>query len=253
MREEGVIEERQHLALETVQKFYEEHGYWPTQREAHVFLVEDLDILSKRQRTEAITDGYRFLGRRMGELVDDAENEYPSLLEKQEKREHDYLQEEHPGADSGRKGEPHRIIADVAEKEKQVDDTGSEAEPEQGTEEPDEIEIPYSVGDGDEVCMGPPSEAIKETSDLESVKQLLESKGLLEEYQEELAAQEDDVEESYDDSEEDVEYLLDPDKDPENTDSSDSDQVEDASDDGNGSDSEEKQGKLIYDKGKVVG
>jgi len=188
LKQEGVIEERQHLALETIQKFYDEHGYWPTQREAHVFLVEDLDILEKKQRTAAITDGYRFVGRRMGALTQGSDNEYPDLLEKQEKREHKYLQEEHPGADSGREGEPHRIIADVAEKEKQVDDTGSEPPAEESSEDAEtEVEIHYKVDGGSEVRTGPPEEAIKETSDLDSVRQLLKEKGLLDEYQDLLS------------------------------------------------------------------
>lgn len=120
-----MIEERQHLALETIQKFYEEKGFWPTQREAHVFLVEELDVLEKAERTEAITDGYRFLGRRMGELVRNPDDEYPDLLEKQEQRKHEYLEENFPGADSGRKGEPHRITVQ-GEVENREDVSGSE-------------------------------------------------------------------------------------------------------------------------------
>lgn len=188
MKEEGVIEERQHLALETIQKFYEEHGYWPTQREAHVFLVEDLDVLDKPERTEAITDGYRFLGRRMGELTQDSDNGYPDLLEKQEKREHEYLQEDHPGADSGREGEPHRIIADVAEKEKQTDETGSESVQQRNSEESDEVEVHYIVDDdGGQVRSGSPEEAIQETDDLDALKQELEKENLLDEYRELLS------------------------------------------------------------------
>jgi len=201
-----VIEERQHLALETIQKFHDRHGFWPTQREAHVFLVEELDVLDKPERTEAITDGYRFLGRRMGELVQDSDDQYPDLLEKQEKREHRFLQENHPGADSGREGEPHCIIADVAEKEKQVDDADSEPAPKQRGEEPeDEVEIPYSVEGGDEVRMGPPEEAIRETGDLESVRQLLEEKGLLDQYRELLSEHGDFVFEPGDDEAEEDE------------------------------------------------
>jgi hypothetical protein len=200
LKQEGVIEERQHLALETIQKFYDRYGYWPTQREAHVFLVEELDILDKPERTEAITDGYRFLGRRMGELVQDSEDDYPDLLEKQEKREHEYLEENFPGADSGRKGEPHRVVADVG---KQRDD--SEADPEQGSKDSgEEVEIHYEVDGGSEVRTGSPEEAIRETSDLDSVKQLLEDKGILEKYQDLLSQEGDFV---FDPGEEDDEDL----------------------------------------------
>jgi hypothetical protein len=215
LKQEGVIEERQHLALETIQKFYEEHGFWPTQREAHVFLVEDLDVLDKPERTEAITDGYRFLGRRMGELTEGSDSEHPDLLEKKEKREHDYLQEEHPGADSGREGEPHRIIADVAEKEKQTVETGSDSVQQGNREESGEAEVRYIVDDdGGQVRSGSPEEAIQETDDLDALKQELEKENLLDKYRELLSQHGDfvfdpDEEDGEDDSEEQEIYMKD--------------------------------------------
>jgi hypothetical protein len=244
LKQEGVIEERQHLALETIQKFYDRYGYWPTQREAHVFLVEELDILDKPQRTEAITDGYRFLGRRMGELVQDSEDDYPDLLEKQEKRDHEYLEENFPGADSGRKGEPHRVVADV---DVGKQGGGGEVDPEQGSEDSgEEVEIHYEVDGGSEVRTGSPEEAIRETSDLDSVKQLLKDKGILEEYRNLLSQQGDFV---FDPGEEDDEDLS------SNQGGNDAKESVSPSDEAKDeeSDSEEKQQKLLYDEGEVVG
>jgi len=237
LKQDGVIEERQHLALETIQKFHEEYGYWPTQREAHVFLVEELDILDKQQRTEAITDGYRFLGRRMGELVHDTENEYPDLLEKLGKREHRYLRKNYPGANSGRKGEPHRITADVAEKEKQIggDDSGPASE--DGSEDSEgEVEIHYSVDGGSEVCFGSPEEAIRNTSDLDSVRQLLEDKGILGQYRDLLSQHGD--------------FVFDPGE-PEQEESE-PEESEDAEEDEGSADSEDGQQKILMEDGEVV-
>lgn len=109
LREEGTIRDRQKLAFNTVRLFHQQTGLWPTQREAHVFLVEELDLLTVAQRLEAITEGYAFIGRRLGELKANPDDEFPDVLVTLEKREHTYLAENHPGADSGRKAEPYAV------------------------------------------------------------------------------------------------------------------------------------------------
>jgi hypothetical protein len=189
----------------------------------------------------------------MGELTEDSDNEYPDLIEKQEKREHEYLQENHPGADSGRKGEPHRITADVVKKEKQVDDTGSKKASDESSENSEEIdEIHYEVEGGDEVRMGSPEEAIMETSDLESVKQLLEKKGILEDYRGVIAEREesdtgqDSGSEEMDTVEVDgEEYLLDP------RDESEGEEIEE-SDSEEGDEEDNSEQKILMRNGEVV-
>lgn len=240
LKEDGVIEERQELAYETVRRFHEEYEKWPTQREAHVYLVQELDLLDKEQRSRAITDGYRYLGRRMGELVEDDEDDYPDLLEKQEKREHEYLQEHYPGADSGREGEPHRII-DLKQAE-----SASQAE----SPDEEEPEIGYKILKDDGVTdlrMGAPSEAIQETDDLDFVKQQLRGADLFGEYQEELEARRQDPTGSVDEGDDGLvekdgeEYLFDPDED-EGSEAGDSETVE----------SSEADDEILMKSGEVV-
>jgi len=111
LREDDTIRDRQELALNTVHAFHQETGLWPTQREAHVYLVQEHNVLPPQVYTEAVTDGYRFVGRRMGELVASPDDDHPDMLEKLEPRKHTYLKENYPGADSNRKAAPHRIKA----------------------------------------------------------------------------------------------------------------------------------------------
>ena len=81
----GAISDLQQLAFMTLRQFYNEHGYWPTTREAHAFLV-----LEKDHRLAQIK-GPEYIRRRLSELVHDPDDNNPDLLEKGEAREQVYL------------------------------------------------------------------------------------------------------------------------------------------------------------------
>jgi hypothetical protein len=147
------------------------------------------------------------------------------------------------------------------------EDPESEPSPESRDEEDEkEIEIPYSVEDGSEVRMAGPEEAIAQTDDLDSVVELLEAKGLLDEYQADIDAIRGDDEIQSDGSEEEdsgksveeegivekdgQEYVFDPgDESAEDSGEEQSSCDEDAEDDSE----EQEEQKLLFDKGEVVG
>ena len=105
MKESGRISELQEKAFLTVRKFYQEHGYWPTTREAHAFLaIEKQDI-------NAQLKGPEYIRRRLSELLKDPEDDNPDLLEKLEAREQKYLKEKAPEAASNAEAHPLRITA----------------------------------------------------------------------------------------------------------------------------------------------
>jgi len=213
LKEEGKITGRQELAFTTVREFYEEKGYWPTPKEVHAFLAVE------KGHEMAQFEGPNLVKPRISELIADPEDDYPDLLEKEdESRKQEYIEELLDDYDS-KQADPVKIRdyqstlseeeGEAAEIEKQKDDTGAEPAPEPRDEEPeDEVEIHYEVDGGSEVRTGPPEEAIKETSDLDSVKQLLEDKGLLDQYRGLLSQHGDfvfDPEEGEDESDSDSE------------------------------------------------
>ena len=106
LKESGVLSELQEKAFLTVRKFHQEHGYWPTTREAHAFLaIEKQDI-------NAQLKGPEYIRRRLSELVEDSEDNNPDLLEKLEPREQKYLKEKAPEAATNAEAHPLRIIAE---------------------------------------------------------------------------------------------------------------------------------------------
>jgi len=126
-------------------------------------------------------------------------------------------------------------------------------------EQEEDIEIPYQVEDGSEVKIGPPSEAIEETDNLDSVVEMLEAKDLLEDYQEEVQAsrsgsqesREDDVDES-ELVEKEIGYVFEPDEELEaEEEEKSSDETKTEDDTGDDDEGEEEQKVLMRD-GEVV-
>ena len=199
MKEEGKITPRQDVAFKNIREFYEEKGYWPTPKEVHTFLaLEKADAIAQ-------FEGPNYVKPRITEMiVGNGGEDDPDLLEKEDARDQEYIEEVLSGRGhdyEAKQANPVKIRdyqstlseeeGEVAEIEKQRDDDGSEQASEPVDEEPGEVEIPYEVEGGDEIRMGSPAEAIQVTSDLESVKQLLEKNGILEDYQDEIAERED--------------------------------------------------------------
>ena len=199
MKEEGKITPRQDVAFKNIREFYEEKGYWPTPKEVHTFLaLEKADAIAQ-------FEGPNYVKPRITEMiVGNGDEDDPDLLEKEDARDQEYIEEVLSGRAhdyEAKQANPVKIRdyqstlseeeGEAAEIEKRKADGGSERASEQVDEEPDEVEIPYEVEGGDEIRMGSPEEAIQATSDLESVKQLLEKKGILEDYRDEIAERED--------------------------------------------------------------
>ena len=171
-----------------------------------------------------------------------------------------------------RKAKPVKILSfqstlssedEAAELKEEEPDQESEPSPESKEDDEREIEIPYSVEDGSEVRMADPEGAIAQTDDLDSVEEMLEAKGLLDEYQADIDAIREDDELQSDGSEEEdssksveeeglvekqgQKYVFGPGDDP----SEDSEDEESSSGE---DDSEEQEGQKVFFKdGEVVG
>lgn len=87
----------------TVRGFHEEHGYWPTTREAHAFLA-----LEKNHELAKVK-GPEYIRRRLSELVVDLEDNHPDLLEKMEPRGQQYLVEQVDDISSTAEAHPLKI------------------------------------------------------------------------------------------------------------------------------------------------
>lgn len=263
LKAEGKITGRQALAFETIQEFYEEKGYWPTPKEVHAFLAVE------KAHELAQFEGPNMVKPRITELIIDPDDNDPDLLEKEsDSRKQEYIEELLNDYES-KSANPVRIKgyqSTLSEKEgeaaelKKGEEESSESVSREVDGEEVEIEIPYQVENGDQVKMGSPVEAVRNTDDLRSVVQMLEKKNLLEKYQSEIEAArgsgsvEDPSKGQEVDSRGLVEkngetYLFDPEDDS----SEDSTEEQSASDRDVDDDSgEEGEQKLLFDKGEVV-
>jgi len=269
LKEEGKITPRQDVAFKNIREFYEEKGYWPTPKEVHTFLaLEKADAIAQ-------FEGPNYVKPRITEMiVGNGDEDDPDLLEKEDARDQDYIEDVLSGRRhdyEAKQANPVKIRdyqstlseeeGEAAEIEKRKDDGGSERASEQVDEEPDEVEIPYEVEGGDEIRMGSPEEAIIETTDLASVKQLLESKAILEDYQDEIAEREDECAGTESDGDQDSgsedmdtvevdgeEYLLDPREEPEEEEESDSGEESEEAEESE----EESEQEVFMRDGEVV-
>ena len=273
LKEEGKLTPRQSQAFNALKEYAEADGTdrWPTKVELYEWAQANLDneefpvsrLGNFKPRITELTPGYEGTDFDLVEYLD-------------EKREQD-------SSTTDRSAHPVKILSyqsTLSSEEgeaAELKETGSESSTETSSERPgSDIEIPYSVNGGSEVCMANPEEAIAQTDDLEGVEEMLEQKDLLEEYQEDIEAVREDREDSGSDDgdevvvdEEDLvevdgeQYVLDPREDPdvdveeqsevdesvksENVDESDS--SESTEDDG----SDEEQQNILMKDGEVIG
>jgi len=266
LKEEGKISEKRSKAFEALQAYAEssETDRWPTKRELYEWCQQNLD------REDFPWYEFGNFKPRITELTPESDATDVELVEyKEEKREQDSER-------SDRKAHPVKILSfqstlsseegEAAELKEEEPGQESEQSRESSVEEDvEEIEIPYSVEDGSEVRMAGPEEAIAQTDDLDSVKEMLEAKGLLDEYQADIDAirEHDELQSNSTgekDSSEPVEeeglvkkdgqkYVFEPGDDPSEV------SGDDSSSDGDVEDDSEEEGeqKLLFDKGEIVG
>lgn len=278
LKDEGKITPRQDVAFKNIREFYEEKGYWPTPKEVHTFLaLEKADAIAQ-------FEGPNYVKPRITEMiVGNGDEGDPDLLEKEDSRDQEYIEEvlnrRGHGDYEAKEANPVKIRnyqstlseeeGEAAELQNEDESTQEPSNRSTEDEEDEEFEIPYSVNGGSEVRMANPEEAIAQTDDLEGVEEMLEEKDLLEEYQEEIEAVRedrddsgsDDVDEVVVDDEDLVEdegeqYVFDrredPDADvdepPEEDELTNPDSAEESDD---GEDSEQQ--KILMEDGEIVG
>jgi len=150
LKEEGKISERQELAFMTIRKFHEDKGYWPTPKEVHAFLAVE------QGNEMAQFEGPNMVKPRITELLEDPDDDYPDLLEKnQESRKQEYIEELLDDYDS-KKATPVKIAENVIDR--------TEAGKAAGKEEVDDVD---EKDEKDENPVMVPSDDEEEVGDLE--------------------------------------------------------------------------------------
>jgi len=228
LKQEGKLTERQQLAFETIRDFYEEKGYWPTPKEVHTFLALE------KAHALAQFEGPNYVKPRITELiVDNGDESDPDLLEKQDARKQQYIEEKlnsrgHEEYDS-KSANPVKIIgyqSTLSGEEGEAAELNDEEECDSASfsedSDSDQPEIGYTVdleSGGTNVLRGSPEEAIEKCDDLDFVENQLKQEGLLDEYKEEVKAarsnsrdSEDDVDDTELIEKDGEQYLFDPDE-----------------------------------------
>jgi len=265
LKEEGKISEKQSKAFEALQAYAEhaESDRWPTKVELYewaqgYFDNEDFPFSrfgNFKPRVTELTVGYENTDFELLEYLD-------------EKREQDSVTTERKAKPVKIKGFQSTLSSENGEAAELEDGEGSESSPSTDSERPGrDIEIPFSVNDGSEVRMAGPEEAIAQTDDLDGVEEMLEAKGLLSEYQDDIetirsdreASDTDDIDETRQGDEGELvekdgkQYVFNPAESEEDTEESEPEETEGSDEDEGSADSEEGQQKILMEDGEVVG